>query len=76
MMFFCFAQIATLVYFLIQGMINQSQLIYSVTFAPIYLVSTVLGTYLFEKAVKGSVEIIKRFTLWFLLVVGLATLAF
>ena len=76
MMFFCFAQLATLVYFLFQGMINQSHVIDSITFVPVYLVSTVLGTYLFKKAVKGSVEIIKRFTLWFLLVVGLATLAF
>ena len=76
MMFFCFAQLATLVYFLFQGLINKAQLIYTITFVPIYLVSTVLGTYLFKKAVKGSVEIIKRFTLWFLLVVGLATLAF
>ncbi len=76
MMFFCFAQIATVLYFVFQGLINKSQLIYSVTFAPVYLVSTVLGTYLFKKAVKGSVDIIKRFTLWFLLVVGIATLAF
>ncbi len=76
MMFFCFAQLATLAYFLYQGMINRSQLIYSLTFAPVYLISTVLGTYLFKKAVKGSVDLIKRFTLWFLLVIGIATLAF
>jgi len=76
MMFFCFAQLATMVYFLFQGMINKSQLIYTITFVPVYLISTVLGTFLFKKAVRGSVEIIKRFTLWFLLVVGLATLAF
>lgn len=74
MMFFCFAQVSTLMYFLFQGMINQTQLMYSITFAPIYLVSTVLGTFLFMKAVKGSVALIKRFTLWFLLVVGVATL--
>ncbi len=76
MMFFCFAQLSTMAFFLYQGLINKAQLIYSLTFAPVYLVSTVLGTYLFKKAVRGSVDLIKRFTLWFLLIVGLATLAF
>lgn len=76
MMFFCFAQIATVIYFIFKDLINEAQLVYTVTFAPVYLVSTVLGTFLFKKAVRGSVELIKRFTLWFLLIVGIATLAF
>ncbi len=75
MMFFTIAQTSTLVFFLYQGMINKTQLIYSVSFAPVYLVSTVLGSFLFVKALKGSVDLIKRLSLWFLLVVGVVTLA-
>ncbi len=74
MMFFTFAQLATLAFFLYQGMINTTQLIYSVSFAPVYLVSTVLGSFLFVKALKGSADVIKRLSLWFLLVVGVVTL--
>ncbi len=75
MMFFTFAQISTMAFFLYKGMINTDQLIYSVSFAPVYLVSTVLGSFLFVKALTGSVDLIKRLSLWFLLVVGVVTLA-
>jgi uncharacterized membrane protein YfcA len=74
MMFFTFAQISTMTFFLYQGLINKTQLIYSASFAPVYLVSTFLGTYLFLKALKGSVDLIKRLSLWFLLLVGCVTL--
>jgi hypothetical protein len=49
--------------------------VYTVSFIPIYIASTVLGTYLFHKALKGSAHLIRRLSLWFLLVVGVATLA-
>lgn len=54
---------------------NVSQIVYTVSFIPIYVASTVLGTYLFHKALKGRAHLIRRLSLWFLLVVGVATLA-
>lgn len=75
MMFFSIAQVSTVTFFLYHGLVNREQLVYSVSYAPVYLASTVLGSYLFVKAVKGSVDMIKRISLWFLLLVGCATLA-
>lgn len=75
MMFFAFVQVATVTYFIYQDLINKSQLLYTVSFMPVYILSTVIGSYLFVRALKGSVERIKRLSLWFLLIVGLMTLA-
>jgi len=75
MMFFAIAQIATITFFVLKDLVNSAQLVYTVSFIPIYIVSTVLGTYLFHKALKGSAHLIRRLSLWFLLIVGVATLA-
>jgi uncharacterized membrane protein YfcA len=75
MMFFAIAQIATITFFLFKDLVNISQIVYTVSFIPVYIVSTLLGTYLFHKALRGSAHLIRRLSLWFLLVVGVATLA-
>jgi hypothetical protein len=49
-------------------------MVYSVSFIPIYVASTFLGTYLFHQALKKRADLIKKFSLWFLLVVGVVTL--
>ena len=61
-------------YFAYQGLLNATQMVYSVSFIPIYVASTFLGTYLFHKALKTRADLIKKFSLWFLLVVGVVTL--
>ena len=75
MMYFTLMQCVTMAYFMYNGLINKSQLLYTASFLPVYVVSTVLGTYLFTKALKKSADLIKRISLWFLLFVGLLTLA-
>jgi uncharacterized membrane protein YfcA len=75
MMFFAIAQIATITVFIFKDLVNVSQIVYTVSFIPVYIVSTLLGTYLFHKALKGRAHVIRRLSLWFLLVVGVATLA-
>ena len=75
MMYFTLMQIVTVAYFMYNDLINRSQILYTASFLPVYIVSTVLGTYLFTKALKRSAELIKRISLWFLLLVGLMTLA-
>ena len=74
-MYFTLMQIVTVAYFTYNDLINKSQILYTVSFLPVYVVSTVLGTYLFTKALKKSADMIKRISLWFLLLVGLVTLA-
>jgi uncharacterized membrane protein YfcA len=74
MMFFAFNQVFTIVFFAYQDLINATQMVYSVSFIPIYVASTVLGTYLFHKALKTRADLIKKVSLWFLLVVGVVTL--
>lgn len=75
MMFFAIAQIATITFFIFKDLVNVSQIVYTVSFIPVYIISTLLGTFLFHKALKGSAHLIRRLSLWFLLVVGVATLA-
>lgn len=75
MVYFAFAQVATLGFFLYKGAINAQQMVYTASFIPVYLLSTILGTWLFLRALRGSADLIKRLSLWFLLTVGIATLA-
>lgn len=75
MMFFALAQIVTIMFFVYKDLVNTSQLIYTASFVPVYILSTVLGTSLFHQALKGRAHLIKRISLWFLLIVGTATLA-
>ncbi len=75
MMYFAVAQVTTLGFFLYKGAINTQQMVYTASFVPVYLVSTVLGTWLFVRALRGSADLIKRLSLWFLLAVGMVTLA-
>ncbi len=74
MMFFAIGQVCAMSYFAFQDLINAKQMVYSVSFMPIYAASTVLGTYLFHKALKTRADLIKKVSLWFLLIVGAATL--
>ena len=74
MMFFALGQVCTMTYFAYQGLLNTTQMVYSVSFIPIYIASTFLGTYLFHQALKQRADLIKKFSLWFLLVVGVVTL--
>ncbi len=75
MMYFTMMQIVTVAYFMYNDLINRAQILYTASFLPVYIVSTVLGTYLFTKALKKSADLIKRISLWFLLLVGFLTLA-
>jgi hypothetical protein len=59
--------------FLYKDLINTKQMLYSASFMPVYFLSAVLGSYLFSRAVNRA-TLIKRLSLWFLLVVGSVTI--
>jgi uncharacterized membrane protein YfcA len=73
MMFFAFIQLSTMVVFLYKDLINTKQMLYSASFMPVYFLSAVLGSYLFSRALHRA-ALIKRLSLWFLLVVGSFTI--
>lgn len=73
MMFFAFIQLSTMAAFLYKDLINTKQILYSVSFMPVYFLSAVLGGYLFSRA-HHRAALIKRLSLWFLLIVGSVTI--
>jgi hypothetical protein len=73
MMFFAFIQLSTMAVFLYKDLINTKQMLYSASFMPVYFFSAVLGSYLFSRALNRT-ALIKRLSLWFLLVVGSVTI--
>ena len=73
MMFFAFIQLSTMVAFLYKDLINTQQILYSLSFMPVYFLSAVLGSYLFRRALNRA-TLIKRLSLWFLLIVGSVTI--
>ena len=72
--YFAFIQIMTLTMMLLNGTLNMAQLAYTGSFLPVYILSTIVGTYLFNKALKNHAHLVKRVALWFLLCVGVVTL--
>jgi hypothetical protein len=74
MMFFAFIQLGTMAVFLYKDLINTRQIIYSLSFMPVYFLSAILGTYFFHRALQSSAGLIKRLSLWFLLIVGSVTI--
>jgi hypothetical protein len=73
MMFFAFIQLSTMAAFLYKDLINTQQILYSVSFMPVYFLSAVIGSYLFRRALNKA-NLIKRLSLWFLLIVGSVTI--
>ena len=73
MMFFAFIQLSTMAAFLYQDLINTKQVLYSLSFMPVYFLSAVIGSYLFRRAFNRA-GLIKRLSLWFLLIVGSVTI--
>ena len=74
MMFFAFIQLSTMVFFLYKHLITTRQIVYAASFMPVYFLSAVLGAYLFHRALQSSAGLIKRLSLWFLLIVGSVTI--
>ena len=74
MMFFAFIQLSTMAVFLYKDLINTKQILYSVSFMPVYFVSAMIGSYFFYRALQSSASLIKRLSLWFLLLVGSVTI--
>jgi uncharacterized membrane protein YfcA len=74
MMFFAFIQLGTMAVFLYKDLINTRQIVYSLSFMPVYFLSAILGTYFFHRALQSSAGLIKRLSLWFLLIVGSVTI--
>ena len=74
MAYFAFIQVTTLTMMLFNGTLNVSQFAYTGSFLPFYILSTVVGSYLFNKALKNHAYLVKRVALWFLLCVGVVTL--
>ena len=74
MAYFAFIQVMTLTMMLLNGTLTIAQAAYAGSFLPVYILSTVLGTYLFNKALKNHAYLVKRVALWFLLCVGVVTL--
>ena len=72
--YFAFIQIMTLTMMLLNGTLNMAQVAYTGSFLPVYILSTIVGTYLFNKALKNHAHLVKRVALWFLLCVGVVTL--
>ena len=72
--YFAFIQIMTLTMMLLNGTLNMAQVAYTGSFLPVYILSTMVGTYLFNKALKNHAHLVKRVALWFLLCVGVVTL--
>lgn len=72
--YFAFAQTLTLTILLLSGALGLEQLAYSATLLPVHMAATVLGTYLFMRALKSRADEIKRISLWFLLAVGIIVL--
>ncbi|MEN9590348.1 MAG: hypothetical protein RLZZ481_2134, partial [Pseudomonadota bacterium] len=74
MMFFAFIQLSTMAVFLYKDLINTKQILYSISFMPVYFVSAMIGSYFFHRALQSSASLIKRLSLWFLLLVGSVTI--
>jgi hypothetical protein len=73
MMFFAFIQLSTMAMFLYKDLITTKQILYSVSFMPVYFLSAVIGSDLFRRALNRA-GLIKRLSLWFLLIVGSVTI--
>jgi hypothetical protein len=74
MTYFAFIQVMTLTLMFFNSTLNISQFAYAGSFLPVYILSTVVGSYLFNKALKNHAYLVKRVALWFLLFVGVVTL--
>ena len=74
MMFFAFIQLSTMAVFLYKDLVNTKQILYSISFMPVYFVSAMIGSYFFHRALQSSASLIKRLSLWFLLLVGSVTI--
>lgn len=72
--FFVFSQVLVLGVILSTGAFSVDQLAYVGTLLPVHIASTVLGSYLFVRALRGKSEIIKRICLIILLFVGVIVL--
>ncbi|MFW8566552.1 sulfite exporter TauE/SafE family protein [Orrella sp. 11846] len=71
--FFAIMQVVTLAMFLVQGAMRPIQFAYIGTFLPFYVMATWLGSYLFVRALSGKADLVRRISLWFLLLVGIGT---
>jgi len=72
--YFGFTQVVTLLMLLVKGQMRPMQFAYIGTFLPVYVIATSIGTYLFVRALAKRASMVKRISLWFLLLVGIITL--
>lgn len=72
--FFVFSQVLVLTMLLLSGTFSVSQLAYVGTLLPVHMLATVLGSYLFVRALRAHAHLIKRICLLLLLAVGLLVL--
>ena len=72
--YFAFAQILVLGVIVFSGAFSVNQLVYVGTLLPVHIIATVLGSFLFMRALKGKAQRIKRICLLILLLVGLLVL--
>ena len=72
--YFAFIQIMTLTMMSLNDTLTVAQFAYTGSFLPVYILSAVVGSYLFNKALKNHAYLVKRVALWFLLCVGIVTL--
>ena len=72
--FFVFSQVLVLTVLVLSGSFSVDQLLYVGTLLPVHILATVLGSYLFVRALRGHAHLIKRICLLLLLAVGLIVL--
>lgn len=72
--FFVFSQVLVLGVILSTGAFSVNQLVYVGTLLPVHIMATVLGSFLFLRALTGKAQRIKRICLLILLLVGLLVL--
>lgn len=72
--FFVFSQVLVLSIIVWTDAFSVDQLVYVGTLLPVHIVSTVLGSFLFMRALRGKTERIKRICLIILLLVGVVVL--
>jgi uncharacterized membrane protein YfcA len=72
--FFVFSQVLVLGVILSTGAFSVDQLVYVGTLLPVHILATVLGSYLFVRALRGKAERIKRICLIILLAIGVVVL--
>jgi len=72
--FFVFSQVLVLCVIVFTGVFSVNQLVYVGTLLPVHILATVLGSFLFVRALRGKAHRIKRICLLILLLVGLLVL--